>query len=175
MTTLRNWRGPLVGTCLGSCLAGLALFINAGSAFAAQKLEVQVDKSRMLTISGMPGAIIIGNPSIADVTTNGDKVFVHGRNFGETNLLILDLQGNTIAEFDLITRHTNDAAVTVYKASERKEASRQSFSCYPLCESDMQVGDDFTYFKKLIEEASDKTEFATGSETSEAKAPAAPQ
>jgi Pilus formation protein N terminal region len=136
---------------------------------------VQVDKSRMLTISGAPGAIVIGNPSIADVTTNGDKVFVHGRNFGETNLLILDLQGNTIAEFDLITRHSNDPAVAVYKASDKRAASRESFSCYPLCEADMQVGDDIGYFKRLIEEASDKTQFATGSETSEAQAPAAPQ
>ena len=170
MTTFRKWHGPLLGTCLGSCLAGLALMMNVGPVFAAQKLEVQVDKSRMLTISGVAGAIVVGNPSIADVTTNGDKVFVHGRNFGETNLLILDLQGKTIAEFDLITNHRNDPAVSVYKAN-----GRFSYSCYPLCESDMQVGDNILYFKSLIEEAADKTEFATGSETSEAKAPTAPQ
>jgi Pilus formation protein N terminal region len=158
-----------------SCLTALSLFACAVPALAAQVLEVEVDKSRMLTISGTPGAIVIGNPSIADVTSNGDKIFVHGRNFGETNLLILDLQGNTIAEFDLITRHVNNAAMAIYKGSTNNGVSRSSYSCYPLCESDMQVGDNVIYFKTLIEEASDKTKFATGSETSEAQAPAAPQ
>lgn len=160
---------------LRSCLAAIFVLAGAAPVLSGQVLEVQVDKSRMLTISGTPGAIVIGNPSIADVTSNGDKIFVHGRNFGETNLLILDLQGNTIAEFDLITRHANNAAMAVYKGSSIKTASRSSYSCYPLCEADMQVGDDILHFKTVIEEASDKTEFATGSETSEAKAPTAPQ
>jgi hypothetical protein len=157
------------------CLAGAATMLCVGSAFAAQMLEVQVDKSRMLTLPAQPGAIVIGNPSIADVTTNGDKLFVHGRNFGETNLLILDLDGNTILEYNLVTRHVTETAVAVFKGSTFGSTSRTSFTCYPLCEADLQVGDEPSVFLSTLSEASAKTKFATGSDTAEAKAPPAPQ
>jgi hypothetical protein len=160
---------------LRSCVAGLAAFIFIGPALAGQTLEIQVDKSRSIEMPGTPGAIVIGNPAIADVTTHGNRLFIHGRNFGETSLMVLDLQGNTIMDYNLITRHVNENAVAVFKSDPARGASRQSYSCYPLCDGDMQVGDDLVYFKSLMEAASDKTEFATGSETSEAKAPAAPQ
>jgi Flp pilus assembly secretin CpaC len=157
------------------CLAGAATMLCASSAFAAQVLEVQVDKSRMLTLPAQPGAIVVGNPSIADVTTNGDKLFVHGRTFGETNLMILDINGNTILEYNLVTRHVNETAVAVFKGSTFGGTTRQSFTCYPICEADIQVGDDPIYFGTTIAAASKKTELATGSDTAEAKAPPAPQ
>jgi hypothetical protein len=154
------------------CLAGAATLLCASSVFAAQMLEVEVDKSRMLTLPAQPGAIVIGNPSIADVTTNGDKLFIHGRTFGETNLMILDLEGNTILEYNLVTRHVTETAVAVYKGSTFGGVSRES---YPLCESEIQVGDNQLYFNNTLSAASGKTEFATGSDTAEAKAPPAPQ
>jgi hypothetical protein len=160
---------------LRTFVAVVAAVASTVPALSAQFLEVEVDKSRMLTLNGQPGAIVIGNPSIADVTTHGDKIFIHGRNFGETSLTILDLDGNTIMDFNLVTRRVADTAVAVYKGNSLTAARRFSYTCYPLCESDLQVGDDIFYFKGLIEEASNKMEFATGSETSEAKAPQAPQ
>jgi hypothetical protein len=157
------------------CLAGAATLLCASSVFAAQMLEVEVDKSRMLTLPAQPGAIVIGNPSIADVSTNGDKLFIHGRTFGETNLMILDVEGNTILEYNLVTRHVTETAVAVYKGSTFGDVSRESYTCYPLCESQIQVGDNQLYFNNMLLSASGKTEFATGSDTSEAKAPPAPQ
>jgi hypothetical protein len=157
------------------CLAGAATLLCASSVFAAQILEVEVDKSRMLTLPAQPGAIVIGNPSIADVSTNGDKLFVHGRTFGETNLMILDIEGNTILEYNLVTRHVSETAVAIYKGSNFGGVSRESYSCYPLCESEMQAGDNPLYFNNILSAARGKTDFATGSDTADAKAPTAPQ
>ena len=59
-----------------------------------------------MSLPTAPGAIVIGNPSIADVSIQGQNIFIHGRSFGQTNLIILDLQGNQVANFDLMVKHT---------------------------------------------------------------------
>ena len=78
--------------------SALALaFCSASAAFAAQELIIKTDQTQLINVSGNPGAVVIGNPSIADATVHGDKVFVHGRAYGSTNLIILDQDGNQLA------------------------------------------------------------------------------
>ena len=139
-------------------------------AFAAQVLQIEVDDSQMLTLPSAPGAIIIGNPSIADVSVQGSQIFIHGRGFGQTNLTILDLQGNQLANFTLMGKHTKESTVAVFKGT-----SRFSYSCAPMCESEIQVGDNVEYVNSLLQQSSGKIELATGNKTAEAEAPAAPQ
>jgi hypothetical protein len=158
-----------------SCIAGLAVLVSALPALAGQDLEVEIDKSRALVLPKQPGAIVIGNPSIADVTVHGDKIFIHGRNFGETNLMVLDLDGKPFMEYNLVTRNLKDTSLTLFKGSSFSSPRRLSMVCFPMCEGDIQVGDDLLYFKSLIEAAKEKTKFATGSDTAEAQAPPAPQ
>ena len=145
-----------------------------GHALADQVLDVEVDHSRMLTIQANPGAVIVGNPSIADVSLHLDKVFVHGRSFGQTNLIILDQKGEPIAQFDLMVKHTSQSTLALYEGTENG-VQRNSYSCWPLCESEMQTGDVLSYVDGVIKTNSAKTKFATGEESSEAKAPAAAQ
>jgi Pilus formation protein N terminal region len=142
----------------------------AAPAWAGQVLQIEVDESQMLTLPAAPGAIIIGNPSIADVSVQGKQIFIHGRGFGQTNLTILDLQGNQIAYFSVMGKHTQESAVALYRGG-----SRFSYSCAPYCESELQVGDDPAYTAKLMTQSSGKIEMATGNKTAEADAPAAPQ
>jgi hypothetical protein len=157
-------------------LAGIALSpLIGGMAFAAeQTLDVEIDQSRMLTMQASPGAVIIGNPSIADASLHLDKVFVHGRSFGQTNLIILDQKGEPIAQFDIMVKHTAESAVAVYEGTGQV-VIRRSYTCWPLCEAEMQTGDGFEFNEGIIKGNTAKTKFATGEESSEAKAPAAPQ
>jgi hypothetical protein len=156
-------------------LAGLAVMpFLGGHALADQVLDVEVDHSRMLTVQANPGAVIVGNPSIADVSLHLDKVFVHGRSFGQTNLIILDQKGEPIAQFDLMVKHTSESALALYEG-KLEGVSRTSYTCWPLCESDMQTGDELGYVDGIIKSNMAKTKFATGEESSEAKAPAAAQ
>jgi Flp pilus assembly secretin CpaC len=169
----------MVKSILRGVMVGL-LALAAPSAFAAQELAVEIDQSRMMTLPTVPGAIIIGNPSIADVSIQGQNLFIHGRGFGQTNLTILDLEGNQIAYFELVGVHNSSSPVSIFKlntSSTQNTTSieRFTFSCLTLCETDIQVGDEPTYVSKLLENAQRKLEFATGSKTAEAAAPTAPQ
>jgi hypothetical protein len=156
-------------------LAGFAMapFLG-GTALAGQALDIEIDHSRMLTMQANPSAVIVGNPSIADVSLHLDKLFVHGRSFGQTNLIILDQKGEPIAQFDLMVKHTAQSALSLYGGTDAG-VSRKSYTCWPLCESEMQTGDNFIYNDGIIKGNSAKTKFATGEETAEAKAPAAAQ
>jgi hypothetical protein len=146
--------------------------IGAGAlgANAGQYMEVQSDESKMLTIATAPGAVIVGNPSIADVSIDGTRVFVHGRAFGQTTLLILDAQGNQLANFDVAVSHAQVSNVAVFRGTERI-----SYSCAPYCEYELQIGDNVDHFKDISDEMKTKLEISTGSKSAEAKAPAAPQ
>ena len=158
-----------------SLLAGAAMvFMATQHASAGQPLIVQTDKSQLISVSAEPGAVVIGNPSIADITVNGKQIFVHGHAFGDTSLLVLDTAGNQIANFDITVAHNPDNGVTVFKGY-LTGAYRYSYTCAPHCESTIIPGDDGKYVSDLLTESQQKTEFATGKKTAEAAAPAAPQ
>jgi hypothetical protein len=148
----------------------LGATICAPLANAGEALAIQVDESRIMTLSGTPGAIIVGNPSIADVSIQGQQLFVHGRGFGQTNLTILDLQGNQIANFDMMVTHTQVSNVALFRG-----INRYSYSCAPFCEAEIQIGDETGHVDGLISVYGKKIELATGSKTAEAQAPQAPQ
>ena len=78
-------------------LGGAVMLMAAHQSFAGQPLTVQMDKSQLITVASDPGAVVIGNPSIADISVNGKQIFIHGHGFGDTNLQILDTAGNQIA------------------------------------------------------------------------------
>jgi hypothetical protein len=162
----------MIKTNVLSLLAGAAVFL--ASTFTAQAevqtIRVPVDESQILQLPGQPGAIIVGNPSIADVSIQGQKLFVHGRSFGETNLIILDLQGNQVASFRLVGTNAQDSLVTLFRADQRF-----SYSCNDTCQTNYQVGDNKDYTDIVKKQIADKFGLATGSETAEAKAPEAPQ
>lgn len=159
-------------------IACLGFFSNMAS--AQQLISVEIDHSQMISIATNPGAVVIGNPSIADVSIQGDKMFIHGRTFGQTNLIVLDLEGNQILSYELSVKHVSSTALAVFRGDGAGVyggggVARFSYSCAPYCEAELQTGDQKGFFDDVLGQASAKTKFATGSETAEAKAPAAPQ
>jgi Flp pilus assembly secretin CpaC len=156
---------------LSALFLGLTYVLAASpQASAGQILTIEVDESQILTLPTAPGAIVIGNPTIADVSVQGRKIFIHGRGFGQTNLTILDPDGNQIANFDVIGKHTQVSTIAVFKG-----ADRYSYSCAPNCEPEIQIGDRPEYVTGLMGVVSGKMELATGNKTAEANAPQAPQ
>lgn len=154
-----------------SLLAGGALvFLATPQVFAGQPLVVQTDKSQLITVSAEPGAVVIGNPTIADITVNGKQIFVHGRAFGDTNLLVLDGAGNQIANFDITVANNPNNAVAIFEPGKR-----YTYTCAPFCEFTMTPGDNFEWTDAMMKLNQTKTELATGQKSSEASAPAAPQ
>ena len=146
----------------------LAFFCNS-AAFAAQEIIIKTDQTQLINVSGSPGTVVIGNPSIADATVHGDKIFVHGRSFGSTNLIILDQDGNQLASLDITVQLGGVNNVALYKAG-----IRYSYVCAPNCEATLQAGDQVDWFGDVAKMNSKKSDLATGKSSADsAPAPVA--
>ena len=132
---------------LMSAVALLALGLTAlpAVAVAGEPITVFTDHSRVLSLPRPPATIIIGNPSIADVTIQGSQVLLHARSFGQTNVIVLDEQGNQLADYAVTVQAGGSDTVAIFKGGPR-----QSFVCAPDCEATLHVGDDPGYFMKWI-------------------------
>jgi Flp pilus assembly secretin CpaC len=132
-------------------------------ALAASDVVINADQAKIISVGGQPGMVVVGNPNIADVTVRGDQVVLMGRNYGVTNLIILDREGNQLAALDVTVQITDKNAVHVFKAG-----GRMSLACAPTCEQTLQVGDDpVKVFDPLSKEMQTKSDMASGSSKTE--------
>jgi Flp pilus assembly secretin CpaC len=154
-------------------LFGTALFaygaIAGGTAIAGSAISMQTDQTQMIALASEPGTVVVGNPSIADISVNGKQVFLHGRAFGDTNVIILDTNGNQMANFDVTVIHSanNDVAIYAARTSAVAPASRYSYSCDPDCQRTMIPGDDFGSYKDLVAAHVLKSGLATGTKSND--------
>ena len=129
----------------------------ASSALGGTDVVVMADQAKLLSVGGEPSTVVVGNPNIADVTVQGTNVFVHGRNFGSTNLIVLDKDGNQLANLDVTVMLGGNNNLNVYRGG-----SKYSYVCAPLCQTAVQVGDKVEYFDALTDQNSKKNGLATG-------------
>ena len=151
--------------------SALALaFLHTSASLAAQELVIKTDQTQLISISGNPGTVVIGNPSIADVTVHGNKLFVHGRAYGSTNLIILDENGNQLSALDITVMLGGENNLQVYKAG-----ARFSYVCAPGCEGTLQSGDAAGFFGDISKMDAKKSGTAQGKASTEQEAPPAAQ
>jgi Pilus formation protein N terminal region len=155
-------------------LAGLLLILGLAStsqqALAAQPLIIFSDQSQLISVARNPGTVVVGNPSIADVTIQGQQVFLHARTFGTTNVIILDENGAQLADFEVTVQDGGTNNVSLYKAG-----GLQTLVCAPTCEASLHVGDEIDTFQKVVAaEAKTKNNMALGQKDGEAPTPAQP-
>ena len=149
---------PLTGFVCAALLTVLAT-----PAHAASEVVIYADQAKIISVPGQPGMVVVGNPTIADVTVKGDQVVLMGRNYGVTNLIILDREGNQLAALDVTVQITDTNAVHVFKAG-----GRMSLACAPVCEQTLQVGDESAkVFDPLSKQMQTKSEMASGSSKAE--------
>ena len=120
---------------LGVLAASASIPAHAGG---TQSYTVELNKTEIVRLPGAASSIIVGNPKIADVTVqSSDLIFVVGRGYGETNLIILDAQGNTMMNADLQVVNTlPDNGVRLYNGK-----NRETYSCIPFCGPSPVLGD----------------------------------
>ena len=105
-------------------LAGAsALVLVSGSALADVRLSA--DQVRVLALKTPFSSISVGNPLIADATViDENHLFVVGKEFGTTNLIAVDDEGNLVFE-ELITVTTQmGSMVTVTRGP-----TQSTFTC----------------------------------------------
>lgn len=113
--------------------------VAAQSASPHGSYTVELNKTEIVRLPGPASSIIVGNPKIADVTVQAsDLIFVVGRGYGETNLIILDARGNTMMNADLQVVNTLPrSGVRLYNGS-----NRMTYSCMPYCGPSPVLGDE---------------------------------
>jgi hypothetical protein len=156
-------------------LFGTALVITVGAAdqtaLAGSPITIQTDQTQLIAISADPGTVVVGNPSIADVSLSGRRVFMHGRAFGSTNVMILDIAGNQIANFDVTVTHDHpNELVMVTSSVSKPQILVDTYSCAPTCYHAMIPGD--ASLGIMVGAFSTKAALASGSKSTDATPPA---
>ena len=132
-------------------LAVSVLFAPAASMAAPDldKIAVNVDQAKLVRLPAGIATIVVGNPLIADVTLqNGGVVVVTGKGYGATNFIAMDRAGQVLVDRQIQVEGPSDQLVTVYRG-----ASRESYSCMPLCQRRVTLGDGDTYFRSTMDQA----------------------
>ena len=136
----------------------LACGLSAFAALADGQILVETDRAQILRLEQPAGSIIIGNPGIADATVQDVRTLVlTGKSVGSTNIIILDGEGNEMLNRVVEVTAPSNAAVTMYKGPVR-----QSYSCSPICEPTLKVGDNKDYFEGVLASTTAKNAQATG-------------
>lgn len=93
-------------------------------------LHVAMNHAKILRLDRPVNKAIIGNAEVADVTVaDSTTVVLTGKNFGSTNLVLLDIDGNAIADERILVSNDEGDTVRVYRQTDRVV-----LSCTPTCE-----------------------------------------
>jgi hypothetical protein len=146
---------------LASRLAVVAAFLclgTTGPALAASKdiVEVIIDQATLVRLDRPAAEIVVGNPSVADVSVQSGKMLVvTGKSFGETNLIVLDADGKVVASRRLIVQDPRIGFVTVYRGD-----ARETLHCAPNCTPPLVIGDTSDHFDAISTEIKTKQQIS---------------
>ncbi len=133
------------------------MLLLVGPLLAGPSITVGADHATIVSVAGTPSAVVVGNPLFADVSVQQGAIIVHGRNFGATNVIVLDIDGNQLASFDVNVTNASERIVSVYKAGQA-----WSSVCAPMCEYTLTTGEDQEWFKVLNEQHTSKASQSAG-------------
>jgi hypothetical protein len=142
---------------LRSALSAGMMLLLTEPLLAGPSITVGADHATIVSVAGTPSAVVVGNPLFADVSVQRGVIIVHGRNFGATNVIVLDIDGNQLASFDVNVTNAGERTVSVYKAGQA-----WSSVCAPMCEYTLSTGEDQEWFKVLNEQHTSKASQSAG-------------
>jgi Flp pilus assembly secretin CpaC len=134
------------------CLLAFILPALPIHAQTAQSLDVPMDEVRLIRLERDAAQVIVGNPSIADVSARSTRLLVvTGKSYGSTNVIALDGEGRAVLSARLGVAPNDSQLVTVYRGTVR-----QSLHCTPDCQRMLVIGDDKAQFEQLAESVTKK-------------------
>jgi Flp pilus assembly secretin CpaC len=132
---------------------------------SAETIAVNVDQAKLVKLPTRVATIVVGNPLIADVTLqSGGIVVVTGKGYGATNFIAMDRSGEVLVDRVIQVEGPTDQLVTVYRGIDR-----ESYSCMPICQRRVTLGDGVNYFKSAMDQAGTLSSQASGSAAAAAK------
>jgi Pilus formation protein N terminal region len=121
------------------CFAFVSGFgLSAAAAAPTDVLKITLDQAQVAKVPTGTTTLVVGNPTIADVTMlkGGVGMVVTGKGYGQTNLVAIDAQGNILDEKQIQVIPTRNVLVV-----QRGDA-RVSYTCNPWCMPTVQLGDE---------------------------------
>lgn len=138
-----------------TAVLGLAALIFSASAFA-DPIVIEANKSTSLKLGGAAASVVIGNPRVADVAVHdANLIFITGRTFGTTNLLVFSESGEQLYSGDVVVTTNTTNLVNVNRAG-----ATNTYDCAPTCRSVLAIGDELIYFDTLIAQSERLQELA---------------
>jgi hypothetical protein len=133
-----------------SLAAGMLLWPAAVLAEpSADSIAVNVDQARLVRLPARVATIVVGNPMIADVALQaGGVLVVTGKGYGATNFIAMDRGGEVLVDRVIQVEGPTDQLITVYRGIDR-----ESYTCRPICQRRVTLGDGDSYFKTAIDQA----------------------
>ncbi len=167
MGDITHWQaGSRAGALLALIFIQLAGLAAAGTA-AAKEIEVAIDEAALVRLDRQAADVIVGNPSIADVSVqNGRTLVVTGKSFGVTNLIVVDGKGKQILSENVAVGINNRSYVTLMKGR-----NRSSYHCSPTCQIALIPGDAADHFEGVSKELRNKFGIAQSALDDSAQAP----
>ena len=128
-------------------------------------IAVNVDQAKLLRVPARVATLVVGNPLIADVTLQtGGIIVVTGKGYGATNFIAMDRAGEILVDRVIQVEGPTDQLVTIYRGVDR-----ESYSCMPICQRRVTLGDGENYFKQTIDQAGSLSNQAAGSAANSGK------
>jgi hypothetical protein len=121
------------------CFALVSGFgLSAAAAAPTDVLKITLDQAQIAKVPTGTTTLVVGNPTIADVTMlkGGVGMVVTGKGYGQTNLVAIDAQGNILDEKQIQVIPTRNVLVV------QRGDSRVSYTCNPWCMPTVQLGDE---------------------------------
>lgn len=106
------------------------LLLLAAPAAAHAALTVPIDQTRRVTFGGTAANVVVGNPDIADVNIiDGRNLMVVGKRFGVTNLVVLDANGRTLFDSEVVVSAGSGSVVSITRGVQNFD-----YACTPNCQ-----------------------------------------
>ena len=115
---------------------------------SSHELRVPLDQAVALRLSAPAEGVAIGNPSIAGVSIQNERLlFVTGRSYGTTNLVIVGPEGQTVYSGRITVTADEANVVMVTRGAETTR-----LDCTPLCRPRPDIGDASASYSQTAEQ-----------------------
>ncbi len=145
-----TWKAAALAVALSSALLAAPT--------KADEFMVQYDQAKLVRLPEPAANIIIGNPSIADVTLQSSTLLViTGKTFGVTNLIVLNADDRIILSERLMVQADEQKVVSLNRGG-----STTTYNCVPKCEPVIKIGDEANHYQGIVRSAEQKMKISEG-------------
>jgi len=151
-----------------AAILSVSTLLSVGATLPASAQDgmysVKLNRTEIVHLPEPAAAIVIGNPNVADVTVHSsDTIFIVGRGYGDTNIIILNAEGQKVMDAEVhVTTSNSRKNVRVFGGSS---TMRASYNCSPYCQPAPILGDNPEFVEANSPEAQTTTNTVAGGVT----------